>query len=530
MPESSIDIYVDTSFFDFDSTYSGSENVTAVYKTVDAGNIGQRDTPVDYVVPSVTSGVADSPVEFFLTYSGMLNEAYLNMSNKYEVSTAISGVEVALLSYSIPTTTSGLSRADDTELKYFTGVAPISGFLDTNIGFIGGQLYPFSEDIYTNYWLFLEDTVYYDYDGFYTAGGHYDPLIPGPPENQVIISGTDDYAQYFTMGSLLTDGTVQAYLEIFLSGYPFMFKPEDYTYRFHSVAGLESDKQGPLFEAAVISGGMSYTPFDVYSTTTGSGYYNVDTVCGLVDLASYAFDLETITGTIGYYFSDVVCGTVGTTGYGFDIDLLSLKISNFSLDIDEYTEASGTICVDITDDIYNVVTSGTYFIIDSTVTSGNVFTPITDGYRMCYDSPNDFEDILGSTTFTVHASNDNGDVLERDYYLTAGYFVEYENREQDYGLGTTVAVRGFAENLASCPSSDASAYAFETVPRRSSDLGVSIVGVPYSEGNLSAEITPTTDTIYFYGKVFRVEVRAKDFAGNEMEPFEFEFKIEDAPD
>ncbi len=91
-------------------------------------------------------------------------------------------------------------------------------------------------------------------------------------------------------------------------------------------------------------------------------------------------------------------------------------------------------------------------------------------------------------------------------------------------------MRGSAENLASCPNTGVDAYFFTTAPKFGKDLGATIVGQPWSEDNLSAEITPTTDTIYFYGKTFRIEIRAKDFAGNVMEPFTFEFKIEDEPE
>jgi len=54
--------------------------------------------------------------------------------------------------------------------------------------------------------------------------------------------------------------------------------------------------------------------------------------------------------------------------------------------------------------------------------------------------------------------------------------------------------------------------------------------VPLSESDLSASIIPQTDTIFFYGKVFTVEIRAKDFAGNKMTPYTFEFRIEDEPE
>ena len=208
---------------------------------------------------------------------------------------------------------------------------------------------------------------------------------------------------------------------------------------------------------------------------------------------------------------------------------ISLDITNFTLEPYEYTTASGSFCVDVTDDIYNVVTSGTYFIIDGTIVSGTSFLPITDGYKMCYDPVDDFASFLGPTNITVHAENDNSEAIEETIYVTAGYIVEFKHRTDPYDYDKQVVVRAVAENLASCPVVGADAYWFTTVPKMSKDLGASITAVPWSVSDLSASITPTTDTIFFYGKVFRIEVRAKDFAGNIMAPYIFEFKIEDKP-
>jgi hypothetical protein len=36
-------------------------------------------------------------------------------------------------------------------------------------------------------------------------------------------------------------------------------------------------------------------------------------------------------------------------------------------------------------------------------------------------------------------------------------------------------------------------------------------------------------TAYFYGKEFKVVVKAKDFAGNQMEPLILNYRIEDKP-
>jgi hypothetical protein len=149
---------------------------------------------------------------------------------------------------------------------------------------------------------------------------------------------------------------------------------------------------------------------------------------------------------------------------------------------------------------------------------------------MCYDPLDDFESFMGTTTVIVHGENDNGDSLEAGFYLTSGYIVEFKHIKNPYDYNKQVVVRGTAENWASCPNTGTDAYWFTTVPKISRDLGATIVGVPFKTEDLGASITPTTDTIYFYGKTFRIEVRAKDLAGNVMEPYIFEFRIEDKPE
>jgi len=537
MPDGTIDIYIESSFF---SVASGIGDIYSSFIAGQLENIGQRDIGADYVVLPEISGTITTYHEYFATWSGAVqHDGFTSTAHKYETHPTESGMAVALVDYSIPTTNSGLTRTDDVDLQYFTGLTKISGALDARIKYTGGQLYPSSDNILGTYWIFGDEEIDDDYEAHYTAGGHYDPLIPGPPEDQVINSGIENFTHYFTMGALDYEGTQSQDCELFLAGYPVEFHPDKYTYRFHMLNGLEKDRQAAEWEATVISGSVIDIPLDIESTATTSGFYYFDGVCGHtsfsgidfpVDLVSYSFEGEVVSGTIGYYYYEAISGVSGTNGWTFDVDLLSLKISNFSLDIEEYASASGTICVDLTDDVHNVVTSGSYFIIGETVTSGNTYTPITDGYTMCFDSPNDFADLTGATTVTVHTENDNGDALERDFYLTSGYIVEYDNRTQDYGFGSQVVVRGTAENLASCPNTGTDAYFFRSTPKESISLGASIVGMPWSEKNLGASITPTTDTIYFYGKVFRVEVRAKDFAGNVMEPFTFEFRIEDEPE
>ena len=148
---------------------------------------------------------------------------------------------------------------------------------------------------------------------------------------------------------------------------------------------------------------------------------------------------------------------------------------------------------------------------------------------MCYGADDFFASVLSATEFKVMARNNNGNVNWKSFYLTTGYNVEYDNIGQDYGHGNKVIIRMSAENFASCPAVGVFAYETEVVANESRDLQASIFAKPQLfTSNLRAGIYPNS-TAYFYGKVIKVEVRAKDYAGNEMEPFIFEFRIEDKP-
>ncbi len=211
---------------------------------------------------------------------------------------------------------------------------------------------------------------------------------------------------------------------------------------------------------------------------------------------------------------------------------MSIEITNFSLSTGGWEYASGSIGVDIIDQVYNVTTSGCYLEINGTTVS-TVLTPISEGYRMTYDSPDNFISLTGPSTFTTNGSNDNGDHVYEDFYLTFGYIVEYVNTPLegwDFGYNTEVVVRASAENMASCPIKNAEAFWFETESRPNRHLGASIVGIPVKSDSavLSASIYPQS-TAFFYGKTYKVVLRARDFVGNEMIPLEFEFKIEDRP-
>jgi len=522
MPNDTINIFVESSFT---APASGTEDAYAAYLTRDNDNIGRSDSTAELTLATTVSGYKDALTEYQAIVSG--TEDFTSTAATFELETVVSGVLEALTEYSTPST-SGIPGQRDAQAEYFAHDTKTSGSLDPRADTTMGDAYVVSDNIFNTYWIFPESSGIFDHLALYTAGNDYDPT---DSESYVVISGTDDQPAKFTMGTLISGGTIIEYVDITLAGYPFDFFPNDLSYRFEAYAGTETTDGEHEFEAEVISGALDRLDLDLYSTAAASGVVHSDAYCGLVDLVSYSAEAQTISGTISYYFSNIYCGTQAAQGFSFDVQLLSLKISNFSLAVGEYVNSTATICVDVTDDVYNVVTSGTYFIIDSTVTSGT-FTPITNGYRMCYDPVDDFASILGSTTFTVHAQNDHGDTLERDFYLTSGYIVEYDNIDQNYDYESQVVVRMTAENFASCPITGVHAYWFTTAPQPFSrvDLGATITATPHDQSELAAQLMPDTGLIYFYGKTFRVEVQAKDSAGNEMTPYIFEFRIEDKPE
>jgi len=210
---------------------------------------------------------------------------------------------------------------------------------------------------------------------------------------------------------------------------------------------------------------------------------------------------------------------------------MSLTIYNFFLGTEEYTTATGSVYVDLVDYANHITTAtGTYFIINNTIVSGT-FSALTvsgavSAYRMFYDPIDDFSSLMGPTEFTVKVSNNIGQTTTKDYSLTYGYKVDFENMDRewiDFDFDNHVVVRMTAENLASCPKTTANAYWFETKQQPHSDLSVSIRGSYIND--LTASIYPDS-TAYFYGKTYRLVVTAKDYSGNEMEPFVLVYTIE----
>lgn len=199
---------------------------------------------------------------------------------------------------------------------------------------------------------------------------------------------------------------------------------------------------------------------------------------------------------------------------------MTILIDNFSVGFEEWLAITDLIsfAVDVIDHTYNITTSGTYFIHNGQIVSTS-YSGISDGYKFYYYPPT----ISGEVNLTIHAENDNSETKEEDYYLLYGYNVKFDELI-DWGPKKEVVITADAKNLAFCPNIVGEASYFETADLRSYDLGASINPVGYV--NLGATIFPQ-NTFFFYGRTYKIKIEnVKDFSGNIMPVYEFEFTIE----
>lgn len=487
-------------------------NVSPEYKDVDVDlvladdeNIGAYNIPVVYKTASLSDAVNNIVTEYFATTSGYLSTAIRDLNIDFRASDVSSSVYDSLVNYFATPSGYVVDWFTDSDVSFYISSSGL-GTQNTSIDFIVGELYNFYRDVYTEYWTTVSSFEDLDYIINYTK----------PIKN----SFGRDISTLFSISSTAS-GSQNKIVDITFTGYVWNDIAFDLFSSLLNTRYID-------FETTTISGGVKGYYSDIFSTASGTRVISNDVFCCLVDYAYVDYETTVISGGLGWIKQDVYSTISDMQQVGFDIELFSLKISNFSLAEGEYTSALGTICVDITDDWYSVVTSGTYFEFDGTQVSGT-FSSITDGYRMCYDPVDDFSSLMGSTTVIVHAENDNGDVLEKDYYLTYGYKVEFSNWDRkliDFGFENKIVVRMRAENLMSCPKESVDAYWFETKSLYHKDLSCSIRG-SYIE-DLTASIFPQS-TAYFYGKTYRLVVNASDFAANKMQEFVLEYTIEDKP-
>jgi hypothetical protein len=518
VPSDSSKVWVDITFT---PSLEGDKDTSVEVVLADADVIGSYSMPVIYSSAepvaeeistwvtyfrelSTTSGIENVPVEF-LSVEEIVEEGILPI--------------VALF-----TLAEASSVLDDIKVVYCTGYNTISGSLDKVVAFTAGRnllglfdtAVAFSAPISVSG---IEDRIvnYTNFSGDLTTSGTPIPL------HESSFSYIVEYGDVYFEDKF---GAINRIVNISFAGWV------DFPLRADIYSSYEGYQDGYELDLTCISGSLLPHYMDIYSTILKVGSLGSDLYCALLDYSFIGSDIQTTDGRIYYNDIEIFSAALKEAPIVLDIDLFSIKIHNFSLDEGEYTTASGFISVDVTDDTCPITTSGTYFKVNG-IQVPTTLEAIYDGYRLFYDPADDFASISGPTVFTVHAENDCGKVIEKDYYLTFGYIVSYENsklNEIDYGYYKKVAVRVVAENYATCPKVSSLAWEFESRSMANVDLSASITGRfhAWDDKSLPARIYPQS-TAYFYGKEIRVVVNAKDFSGNDMEPFVLVYKIEDKP-
>jgi hypothetical protein len=512
MPNDAITIYVDSSFV---TVTGGSVDPSVDYGVILADSFGYGMLPTYFTISGSVSGTSDYFIDFFIQVSGTTTSGYIDSKADLTLSSsgtlASGGLIVCLTDYAVPVVSGGRTNYIDSNSYYYTVATKTSGIKNYTVNYVRPSQHEYFTAFSSLFYSPQGKTSLIDLELYYAA-------LAG---EQTII----DLVSYLTVPSGLQDtGNTDAFTDIFFAGYVLYDWPTDI------ICGLAGFKFASDFDVELVKGWVVDCRGEVICgiPTDGTLAY-FDAHAGVVMQPHVDFDIELILGRIEHVYWEVYCGLKSTKhATNFEVSLLSLKISDLSIVEGQYVNADGTLCVDITDDVYNVVAGGCYFTLGDTVVSG-ILTTIDGGYRLCYNPVDSFASILDTVVFTARAENSNGDILTKDFYLTSGYVVEYDNVGRDYGWGNKIIIRMAAENFASCPKTGVFAYEVETVAKESRDLFATIAGwpaMPYKD--LPVIINPHS-TAFFYGKTFRVELRAKDYSGNEMVPFVFEFKIEDKP-
>jgi hypothetical protein len=502
-----------TTQVDLDITFiegiAAGRDVTTALTFNQPENIGERYMPVVFETGSLKEADTSEPVEVII---GTTVSGYLDRSAEFTTKDADTSVIESLVQFTRVDIT---SFSENIDVVYQVQTTMVSGYLSNRLEFIGGDLYNSFDQRVVEFRPAAgadsaEDTIvgYTNFTGLF-SGDNPIPFYSTGRETSVALV----FGQEWTAG-------LEARVDLTFAGWVMHEVSTD----IYSVIQQLSDFG---IEVTVASGVFQAVGCDVQTSFDNLKNYAFDLMCASGTLLNLDTVLTVVSGSVDHFgYEAYACDEIRST-VDFDVDLLSLYIHNFSLNVDEYMYADQVLSVDVIDDVHNVVTSGTYFMVDG-VQVPVTYSGIDDGYRVFFDAADDYASLEGPTTITVRAENDNGDAYTRDYYVTFGYIVEYINKKIDFGLNKKIGVRMTAEDNASCPVFSTDGYWFETLQADSNDLTASIFAVPEDSADLTASLIPHT-TAYTYGKVFRVVLTCKDFAGNEMEPFIFEYKIEDQP-
>jgi len=264
-------------------------------------------------------------------------------------------------------------------------------------------------------------------------------------------------------------------------------------------------------------------PTDIFSASgiTYSGIL-LDTYSTISSVYGYASEITTISGGQAYTTTDCYSSAIAISGtVNHDVRTWSLEFGDFFADYGSITTASSIAWIEIIDGLGEVDINNCYFSIDDQQVI-STFVPINNGYRMEYDSPNDYA-YLDSFKLSVHAQNYYNDVLEVDYSFLYGADIKL-NEVIDFGSKRFISVWSKATNLMNCPEFSTIAYNFETQQRSHKDLNISIKSIGYVD--LPVTLYPQ-NTFFFYGRTYNVIISGlKDAFGNVTPEYTYTFTIE----
>lgn len=510
-------VYIDLSFI---SSTGGEQDVGSEFTVSPPDNIGAVSVPIE----SFFTDKVDTDLNYLTELVFVPDtEYYDNILTEYRLSsTVISGEHNIHTSVDIGNTISGLYDVyNDFTSDYLKEV-----YRNIFCSVVGGNELEYTEAILSEVWFWPSFSGIQDYIINYTNfTGDYTTIsgLPIPhkdfafPINASINFNDTLVGNSNTLVSLFFQGWVR---------FPFVL---DFFACDHSIIN------GPTIEyLSTPNGNVSPLYSDLLSSDCKTEYIISDLYCSLVDFAEIDSEVTVISGCVTDLNCEIKSTDVSCLGFiNSDIKLHPIKISKLSIECDSYINSNDYFYVDVTDDTCKVSVSGTYMEINGVRVDTNI-SGIEDGYRLIFYINNNLDMFDGETEVHVHGENELGDFVDSYNYLTFGYMIEYINSPDgfgEYSYNSRVSVRVTAEDMMSCPSDCTYGYNFYTGDLASRDLSSSIVGRYFDKDgadDLAASIYPVS-TAYFYGKEFEVVLTAKDFSGNEMEPFIFRYKIQDKP-
>ena len=200
---------------------------------------------------------------------------------------------------------------------------------------------------------------------------------------------------------------------------------------------------------------------------------------------------------------------------------MSIYINNFFLEAGEVVECTSLVdfSVDVTDGVYDITTSGTYFIHDGYKVP-TYFTNITNGYTVIYSTVPS-----GNMLLNLRAHNTNNDIVTKEYEFYFGY-ASIWNEVVYWGADTEVPISISATNDVVAPNTSYFSTFFHTHKPYVANIGSEITADGSGNMNLNTTIRPQSK-YFIYGKTYNITLSGvKDFSGNVLDPITFTFKIE----